>query len=77
MAGDKLIELLRGLGVPEEHLHVLEPLPAKHRQNVELIAREVNHRGLSVVVAQRACIQTKRKAPVAQQAAEPAVTGAN
>jgi len=76
VAGDKLIELLRGLGVPEEHLHVLEPLPAKHRQNVELIAREVNYRGLSVIVAQRACIQTKRKTPVAKKAAEPATTGA-
>ncbi|HUU97834.1 MAG TPA: thiamine pyrophosphate-dependent enzyme [Phycisphaerae bacterium] len=76
-AGDKLIELLRGLGVPKEHLHVLEPLPARHRQNVELIAREVNHRGLSVIVAQRACIQTKRKTPVAKKAAEPATTGAN
>jgi indolepyruvate ferredoxin oxidoreductase alpha subunit len=74
-AGDRLIELLRGLGVPEEHLHVLEPLPAKHRQNVELIAREVNHRGLSVIVAQRACVQTKRKTPAAQKAAEPAAAG--
>jgi len=74
-SGNKLIELLRGLGVPQEHLHVLEPLPAKHRQNVELIAREVNHRGLSVIVAQRACVQTKRKAPVAKKAAEPAAAG--
>ncbi len=59
-AGDELIDLLKGLGVREERLHVIEPLAKHHRDNVELIARAVNHRGLSVVVARRPCIQIKK-----------------
>jgi indolepyruvate ferredoxin oxidoreductase alpha subunit len=74
--GEQLIELLRGLGVGDEHLHVLEPLPARHRTNVELITREVNHRGLSVIVAQRECIQAKRKVVTAKKAAAPAAASA-
>lgn len=60
--GERLLEVLRGLGVKDEHLHVIEPLPSKHRDNVELIRREVRHRGLSVIVPTRPCIHVKRKA---------------
>jgi indolepyruvate ferredoxin oxidoreductase alpha subunit len=59
--GERLLEVLRGLGVKEEHLHVIEPVPSKHRENVELIHREVRHRGLSVIVPARPCIHVKRK----------------
>jgi indolepyruvate ferredoxin oxidoreductase alpha subunit len=59
--GDRLLEVIRGLGVSEEHLHVIEPLPSKHRENVELIQKELEHRGLSVIVPVRACIHVKRK----------------
>jgi indolepyruvate ferredoxin oxidoreductase alpha subunit len=60
--GEELIEMIRGLGVPPDHLHVIEPLPKNHARNVELIAREISHRGLSVIVARRACIQLRRAA---------------
>jgi indolepyruvate ferredoxin oxidoreductase alpha subunit len=60
--GDRLLAVLRGLGVHEDHLHVIEPLPKNNDANVDLIRREVEHRGLSVIVAARACIQLKRKA---------------
>lgn len=60
--GAELIELILGLGVKREHLHVIEPLPKNHARNVELIAREISHRGLSVIVARRACIQLRRPA---------------
>jgi len=59
-AGDDLIRLLRGLGVRPEHLCVIEPLAKYHSENVERITREINHRGLSVIVARRACIQIKK-----------------
>lgn len=59
--GDDLLRILRGLGVQEEHLVTLRPLATTHRNNVEIIRREIEHHGLSVIVAQRACIHAKRK----------------
>jgi indolepyruvate ferredoxin oxidoreductase alpha subunit len=60
--GKRLLDVLAGLGVPSDHLVVLEPLPQRHAQNVDLIRREIEHRGLSVIVASRACIHVRRKA---------------
>jgi indolepyruvate ferredoxin oxidoreductase alpha subunit len=76
-AGNELIDLLRGLGVKEERLHVIEPLAKYHSQNVELIARAVNHRGLSVIVARRACIQIKKPGKAKAEAKKPAAVGAS
>ncbi|NOT01988.1 MAG: indolepyruvate ferredoxin oxidoreductase [Phycisphaerales bacterium] len=59
--GPDLIRIIRGLGVRPEHLVELDPVPTAHPRNVELIRREIGHRGLSVVVTQRACIHAKRK----------------
>ena len=72
VAGQQLLDLLTGLGVPAEHLHVIEPLAKNHARNVEIIARAIQHRGLSVVVAQRECIHNRRKAKAAEPAAKPA-----
>ena len=60
--GERLIDVIRGLGVSPEHLHVIEPLPKNHDANVALIRREIEHRGLSVIVPRRACIHVKRQA---------------
>jgi indolepyruvate ferredoxin oxidoreductase alpha subunit len=59
--GSRLIELLRGLGVDPDHLHVIDPLPRQHQENVALIRQEVEHPGLSVIVPTRACIHVRRK----------------
>jgi indolepyruvate ferredoxin oxidoreductase alpha subunit len=59
--GERLLEVLRGLGVRDEHVHVIEPLPRRHGENVELIKKEIEHRGLSVIVPTRACIHLRRK----------------
>jgi indolepyruvate ferredoxin oxidoreductase alpha subunit len=59
--GEALLRILRGLGVREEHLHVIEPLARNHARNVELIQREIRHPGLSVIVPTRACIHLQRK----------------
>jgi indolepyruvate ferredoxin oxidoreductase alpha subunit len=61
LTGTPLLEMLKGLGVPAEHLHVIEPLPRNHEQNVALVRRALEHRGLSVIVAQRACIHSRRR----------------
>ena len=61
--GDDLIQLLKGLGV--EHLHTFEPHRKNHESSVALIKEAIAHKGLSVLVAQRACIHWKSHAPVA------------
>ncbi len=63
--GRSLLDLLKGLGVREEQLHLMEPLPKNHERNVELIRRAIEHRGLSVIVAQRECIHNRRNAAAA------------
>jgi indolepyruvate ferredoxin oxidoreductase alpha subunit len=60
--GERLLELIKGLGVKEDHLIQFEPLKKNHREIVEIFRREINHRGLSVLVACRPCIHVKRKA---------------
>jgi indolepyruvate ferredoxin oxidoreductase, alpha subunit len=63
--GERLLEIIRGLGVDPAHLHVIEPLPKRHEANVALIRREIEHRGLSVIVPRRACIHVKRQSKAA------------
>lgn len=53
---DKIVKLVKGLGANPDHIHVLSPLPKAHEQNVALLRQEVAHRGLSVIVASRACV---------------------
>jgi len=61
VTGERFMQLLRGLNVNEEHLVMLEPLPKNHDRTVETLRREINHFGLSVVLACRPCIHLKRK----------------
>ena len=67
--GERLLEVLRGLGVHEDHLHVMPALSRFHAENVALIKREIAHPGLSVIVAQRECIHLKRKSSSAGEVA--------
>jgi indolepyruvate ferredoxin oxidoreductase alpha subunit len=60
-SGEGLLRIIEGVGVPKEHLRVIEPLPRNHEQNVGIIKEELEHRGLSVIVAVRECIQESRK----------------
>jgi len=59
--GERLVELAVGLGVPREHVRTFVPLPRNHEENVRLIREEIRYQGLSVLIAQRACIHLKRK----------------
>lgn len=59
--GDPLVELILGLGVPREHVRVIEPLPSKHTENVKVLKEEINYNGISVVVSRRPCIQLLKK----------------
>jgi indolepyruvate ferredoxin oxidoreductase alpha subunit len=72
--GERLLEVLRGLGVKEDHLRVIEPHSKDHAKNVEIIRSEIAHPGLSVIVACRACIHLKGKEEQSAPAAAAAVS---
>jgi indolepyruvate ferredoxin oxidoreductase alpha subunit len=60
----KIEQICLGLGVAREHLRVIVPLPKNHEENVRVLRAEiVGHPGVSVVIAQRECIQTQRRKP--------------
>lgn len=59
--GDDLMRIIRGLGVNEDHLIRIEPTAKSAAENLEILRREIEHRGLSVVVAARPCIHAKRR----------------
>lgn len=57
VSSERIDEIVRGLGVDPEHFHVLDPHPRRVGQGAAVIRRELEHRGLSVVIARRACKQ--------------------
>jgi indolepyruvate ferredoxin oxidoreductase alpha subunit len=59
--GDKLKRMVEGLGVAKDHIRVVEPLPRNFEKTVQVIKEELEHKGLSVVIASRECIQEVRK----------------
>lgn len=60
-ATNRLAAICGGLGVSEEHIKMIVPLPKNHEQNVAVIARELAHQGTSVIIAVRECVQTLRR----------------
>jgi len=69
VSGEGFVRLLEGLGVDESHIVMFEPTKKNHAQAVELLRREIDHRGLSVILACRPCIHVKRKAAGSHEAA--------
>lgn len=63
MTGERLHRLVCALGVAEEQVVRIEPTPKNHVRNTEIIRRAIEHRGLSVVIACRACIHNRSRAP--------------
>jgi indolepyruvate ferredoxin oxidoreductase alpha subunit len=61
VTGDDFVRLLRGLGVDQRHIVQIDPVRKEHARNVELVRQEINHKGLSVVLASRPCIHLKRR----------------
>ncbi len=52
--------LVLGLGVPRAHLHVLTAHRKHTDANAAVIRQELEHRGLSVIIAVRECIETAK-----------------
>jgi indolepyruvate ferredoxin oxidoreductase alpha subunit len=61
--GDALDHIILGAGVAPEHLRIIEPTPANHDANVQILRDELSFEGTSVIVARRTCLEAiKRKA---------------
>ncbi len=61
LPSSRIEPLVRGLGVDPEHLHVLHAHPKRVEEMAEVFRREIAHRGLSVVIAARECIETAKR----------------
>ncbi len=57
----KIEEICLGLGVNPDHLHTIDSLPKNHDEMVKLFKNAIDHKGLSVVISRRECIQTARR----------------
>jgi indolepyruvate ferredoxin oxidoreductase alpha subunit len=60
-SGERLLRMVEGLGVPQSHLRVIEPLPKNMDRNARVIKEEIDYPGLSVIVAVRECLEEARK----------------
>ncbi|MCR5821038.1 MAG: indolepyruvate ferredoxin oxidoreductase [Bacteroidaceae bacterium] len=58
---NKFEAICRGLGVAEEHLHVVVPLPKNMPEITAIIREELNYHGVSVIIPRRECIQTFKR----------------
>jgi indolepyruvate ferredoxin oxidoreductase, alpha subunit len=57
-AFEKIDGIVRGIGVEEEHIHVIKPLRRFHEENLKVFEKELSYNGVSVIIARRECIQT-------------------
>jgi indolepyruvate ferredoxin oxidoreductase alpha subunit len=57
----KFEAICRGLGLSDEHLHVVVPLPKNMTEITEIIRKEINYHGTSVIIPRRECIQTLQR----------------
>jgi indolepyruvate ferredoxin oxidoreductase, alpha subunit len=70
LAGESIGRLLEGLGVPKDHIRLIRPLPRNLDENVRIIKEEINHPGLSVIVARRECVTYYKEIKTAQRSRE-------
>jgi indolepyruvate ferredoxin oxidoreductase alpha subunit len=55
--------VIEGLEIDPAHIRTIIPLRKHAEENRRIIADELEHRGLSVVIAVRECLETLRKVP--------------
>jgi len=60
-ATDKIEEICKGVGIPEEHIKLIIPLKKNHEENVNILRKEIEYKGASVIIARRECVQTLAK----------------
>lgn len=58
---NKFEAICRGLGLSDEHLHVVVPLPKNMPEITQAIRDEINYHGTSVIIPRRECMQTLQR----------------
>ena len=58
---NKFEAICRGLGVSDDHLKVVVPLPKNMPEITNVIRDEINYHGISVIIPRRECIQTFKR----------------
>jgi len=56
-ASGRLVDICRGIGVEENHLKIITPLHKNLEDNVAILRNEIKYEGVSVIIAQRPCVQ--------------------
>jgi len=54
----KIEDICKGVGVEEDHIIVLNPSPKNHEENMAIMKRERDYKGVSVIIPRRECLQT-------------------
>ncbi len=60
-ATGRLESICKGIGVAAEHIRKLNPLKKYHDENVRILKEEIAYDGVSVIIAQRECVQTSAR----------------
>ena len=58
---NKFEAICRGLGLSDDHLHVVVPLPKNMPEITKVIRDEINYHGTSVIIPRRECMQTLQR----------------
>ncbi len=57
----RLKNICLGIGVDPEHVITMTPLKKNHDENVQIIRKELNYKGVSVIIPQRVCVRLSKK----------------
>jgi indolepyruvate ferredoxin oxidoreductase alpha subunit len=60
LSSSRVASLALGLGLDPAHCHLVEAHPRRVEDNAGLLRREIEHRGLSVIIAVRECLEAAR-----------------
>ena len=58
---NKFEAICRGLGMSDEHLKVVVPLPKNMPEITQILRDEINYHGTSVIIPRRECMQTLQR----------------
>jgi indolepyruvate ferredoxin oxidoreductase, alpha subunit len=69
----RIEDICMGVGVEKDHIFVLNPSPKHHEENLAVLKKELEYKGVSVIIPRRECIQTAIKHIKEHKKAEAAI----
>ncbi len=61
LPSSRLEKIVLGIGVDPEHFHMLNAHRKYKEENTKIFKKEFDHKGLSVIITVRECIETAKK----------------